>query len=755
MEPCTEIEKKALMWRLAGAGLTGAVELDAPLEKLFREASSLLHGKPLGSESPPKNLANVFNVFGEEQTPPCYFPAVVESDANASLSYPVSAEEMPTSDPRAAADYWQREMERKSWSERSMNDLLRLTEITAGSLPSAADMPDVSLCVDAKLTASLAACLHEYIRETGLPSTQEVPDDAPAFYLVSGDLSGIQPFIYTIPSAGALKSLRGRSFYLDVLLENLADEILASCGLSRSCLLYTGGGHFYLLLPAIESVEARLASFEAEVNQWFLEHLGSRLYLALGWAKGTKAEIRGAAKGGTGILYRRVSEIITQKKLRRYSTQQLQAMFTPESDVNKVRDKSRECGVCHTSASAADLKPYPPEGEKGTMACKMCRNLYAIGAAMLKGDGFLISGEKREDALPLPGQGRTLYLTAIPEGETPDTESCVRIYWKNQIYREEGPAACLWLGDYVTRNNGQVIEFEALAEESGGETGIDRLGVLRADVDNLGAAFIAGFPEEYATLARSATLSRQLSVFFKRYMNDLCRGRLAPGQEPFSLLEAKKPANRKVHIVYSGGDDLFFVGAWDDLIELTVDIHRAFQRFTNGKLTFSAGLGFFKPGVPIATMARETGRLEDAAKDNPGKDSIALFGTPAATSSGDTEAEKPQRYHWQEFIDQVCGEKLAFLRDHFSKVAQDGDESKLSTGMSGFYRILELLREDESIHLARFAYALARLDPGSGAKAGAYQAVRDTFYDWYKKQDDRRQLRTALELAVYRLRKKD
>ena len=211
--------------------------------------------------------------------------------------------------------------------------------------------------------------------------------------------------------------------------------------------------------------------------------------------------------------------------------------------------------------------------------------------------------------------------------------------------------------------------------------------------------------------------------------------------------------------MYSGGDDLFLVGAWDELIGLAVDIRRAFRRFTNGKLTFSAGVGLFKPGVPISTMARETGRLEDAAKDVPGKDSIALFGTPADTSAGGTEAEKPQRYPWDVFIDKVCGEKLGFLKENFSKIAGQKNDAKLSTGMSGFYKILEFLRKDEDapqIDLARFAYTLARLDPGEKSEArGAYQNVRGKFYEWYRNADDRRQLRTAVELAIYGLRSKD
>lgn len=755
MADTAAIEKGALLWRLGLSGVLDAPEPDAGTAALFAEAFALARGSRDGQPDAPKRVANIFNVFsGEGDGADTFFPFSTGSK-NTRLPYPLPEAEAAPVDMETVRRFLGERLAERPIEERSVNNLLRLLELSTVLIPSSAERPDVSLYDEARLTAAAAACLSLCAEESGA-SLEELRERR-SFLLVSGDLAGgIQQFIYTIPSKGALKSLRGRSFYLDVLLEHLADEILEACGLSRSCRLYTGGGHFYLLLPATEKVKSLLASFEEETNRWMLEHFGSRLYLALAWAEGTGGDISGAAPGGVGGMFRAAYEILATKKLRRYSPEQLGMMFSPDSGINKTRDGSRECGVCHTSS--ADLAPYAPEYEKETLACEVCRNLFSMGEKMLKGDGFLLSSEKRGNALPLPGYGRTLYLSAIPEGETPAREGRVRVYWKNRRGLPEEGANYLWLGDYATRDrSGQVVEFEALAKESGGTAGIDRLGVLRADVDNLGAAFVAGFPEEAASLARSATLSRQLSVFFKRYMNDICAGKLAPGEKPFSLLREKEASPRKVHIVYAGGDDLFLVGAWDELIELAVDIRRAFRKFTNGKLTFSAGVGFFKPGVPIATMARETGRLEDAAKenDNPPKDSIALFGTPADTSGGETEAEKPQRYHWDEFVDKVCGEKLAFLRENFSKVAEDGDKAKLPTGMSGFYKILELLREDGEIHLARFAYTLARLEPSDGEKRGAYRRVRERFYAWYKNAGDRRQLRTAVELAVYSLRSKE
>lgn len=133
-----------------------------------------------------------------------------------------------------------------------------------------------------------------------------------------------------------------------------------------------------------------------------------------------------------------------------------------------------------------------------------------------------------------------------------------------------------------------------MAQLAGGrkdEKGIKRLGVLRADVDWLGAVFMAGIPGKYRTLSRSAALSRSLSMFFAKIITDVCCKRLPSGQKPFYLFN-EKPGNRLIHVVYAGGDDVFLVGAWDELLEMAVDLRESFRRYTNGKLSFLPVGGF-------------------------------------------------------------------------------------------------------------------------------------------------------------------
>ena len=743
--------------------LTGKDNESKNIHDLLRKADALASGtnsrKSDGYGG--KKLENIFNIFGEHGTRTFFEPSLMTGNVSILPTNNSSEENLSEAYKKLLSDF-KACLERISLIECSANDLLQILErcwslIPAGNVEDG--LSDISLYDHAKLSAAYAICLQKYFGESLSLNKLISLRDEEVFLLVSGDVSGIQQFIYTIPSKGALKSLRGRSFYLEILLEHIADVILTRADVSRSCLLYTGGGHFYLLLPNTSEINELLEKFSEKVNDWFLENFDNRLYLAMAWTPCTELEFTGQTESGTGVPFKRVSEALSKQKLCRYSESQLEVLFTPDSSINKTRDGYRECGICHTSAK--ELSYYNDTDE--TLACQSCRSLFIFGSRMLKCDGFIVSkkffGDEINDALPLPGLKESLFLFPSTATLRIPNNAVVRRYEKKSGDLNIGTIG-LWLADYVTRrDNGDVLDFEELAARScGTEIGIKRLAVMRADVDNLGAAFMAGFPHEYATLTRSASLSRQLAYFFKHVMNFIC----ASFSENFSLFRAEKKLPHDVHVVYSGGDDVFLVGAWDSLVELAVEIHKAFSQFTNGKLTFSAGIGFFQPRLPVAELARRTGELEDTAKNNPGKDSVALFGAPTLIKSRSKEPEKPQCYSWNIFIENVCGEKLNYLLKNFNfdTLQSVANDSRLTTGKTGLYRILSFLADTDekrkSVNLARFAYLIARLNPGEKDKerSETYEDVRNKFYFWYKNADDRKELRTALELVLYSLRDK-
>ena len=70
---------------------------------------------------------------------------------------------------------------------------------------------------------------------------------------------------------------------------------------------------------------------------------------------------------------------------------------------------------------------------------------------------------------------------------------------------------------------------------------------------------------------------------------------------------------------------MFVVGAWNEVIEFSVDLQEAFRRYTQGTLTLSGGIGIYEPTYPIHIMAQEVQELEEKSKSLDGKNAITLF----------------------------------------------------------------------------------------------------------------------------------
>jgi len=162
---------------------------------------------------------------------------------------------------------------------------------------------------------------------------------------------------------------------------------------------------------------------------------------------------------------------------------------------------------------------------------------------------------------------------------------------------------------------GGIKHFGILAKES---SGVPYLGVLRMDMDNLGQIFSRGLGEEYDSLSRRATLSLLLSVFFEGWV-----GKIAAEI-------AEKNGKERLYSVYSGGDDLFFVGSWDETVKLARRIRCDLERFTSRPdFGISGGLILVHEKYPLYLAARDAERAENTAKRlRKEKDAFCFVQTP-------------------------------------------------------------------------------------------------------------------------------
>lgn len=391
-------------------------------------------------------------------------------------------------------------------SSQEVNSLLNLLEATCSTVPSStnlSELVDVSLFDHAKTTAAVASCMFDYFEDKGMRDYRSALFAGKAsecyaermFLLFSCDMSGIQDFIYNISGSGALKQLRARSLYLEMMIEHVVDELLERLGLSRANLLYSGGGHAYLLLPNTPVVKEAIAAFQAELTEWFLRNYGTDLFLASSWVECSPDDLmnKGEDKRRFSRLFESLSLKLSDAKSSRYCASDLKAL---NYGAGFVGDTGRECRECHRADALSENDDV----------CEICESLAAISKRLVEKDVFCVFSRDdsaiREDSkgLPLPFDcsmlvfSRDEYLKSRPKVR--------RVYTKNSWDAGVKLATHVWMGDYTALTGDEGISAYARSGASlDVGKGIQRLGVLRADVDNLGATFVSGISPDKASIS--------------------------------------------------------------------------------------------------------------------------------------------------------------------------------------------------------------------------------------------------------------
>ncbi|AFI06625.1 crispr-associated protein, csm1 family [Helicobacter cetorum MIT 99-5656] len=66
-------------------------------------------------------------------------------------------------------------------------------------------------------------------------------------------------------------------------------------------------------------------------------------------------------------------------------------------------------------------------------------------------------------------------------------------------------------------------------------------------------------------------------------------------------MEEKFP---NTYMVFAGGDDLFLVVTWNEVLDLARQIRKYFRSFVNNKLSVSFGICIAKSNTPISYLAQ-------------------------------------------------------------------------------------------------------------------------------------------------------
>lgn len=520
---------------------------------------------------------------------------------------------------------------------------LALLRTYAWCIPSAAyvDEPDVSLADHLQMTGALAACLWELPGRTLEKLEPDPFRDEPVALLVGGDVSGIQRFLYTVSSAGAAKSLRGRSAYLSLLCDAVAEFVRRRLDLLPCNVLYSGGGHFYLLAPL--SAEDRLRELREEITHLLLDFFGGDVAIALQAVPLLGSDLKVAPDSPHSALGRRWAELAArlrdakQTLLREVALTDPQKVFGPFG----VGGPETYCVVCHS-------EPDQPEGlkrrglsrpvavaaaEETQRKCSLCESFEELSRRVADAQ-YLVLRALPPRAGEEPGTRKLQWhsvLTALGLELWLNTEEQVVQHYREGDWvvrlnepslhpvsagdREIPVVGFRFLPNFTPRDpDGTVRELKDMAEAS---DGAPYFASLRMDVDSLGRLFSEGLGGRLS-LSRLAALSRSLSVFFEGYLNRVC--------------EQVDPGRRRLYLLYSGGDDLLAVGSWGAVLQLAEKVRGEFGRFacSNPAVTLSAGTALHHEKFPLYEAARTAGGLLEAGKswrrDGRTKDAANVWG---------------------------------------------------------------------------------------------------------------------------------
>lgn len=498
------------------------------------------------------------------------------------------------------------------------------------------DMANVSLFEHLKTTAAFADCLWLY--------KQENPDDFswnPSCYrldlkqgvcpvlLIGGEISGIQKFIYNVSSQKAAVSLKGRSFYLQLLIDSIVQRIINRLKVTIGHVVYSSGGKFFMLLPNTEKVKGVLNELgkEFELFLW-KQHKGTLLFnwdsVAFAYETGSGQLYFEGNRQSLGALWKRLSDKLVERKNRKFSS----VLLADYDNIFVPQTVDPECRICAvTGIESADCVMVGSKQENSIYVLPSVKEQIDLGN-VLKDADYILTHKSAGGVDYLANRSKFdisvvgVHSYFFDQKELTDDYAHFRKITSADVNRVKRINNTNFLaaqlkgrqvsygfqfygGNEQAKSGANLKTFEELADGS-------YLGILRMDVDNLGRIFIEGLPEQDKSFAAYSTLSFMLDYFFSGYLN---------------VIRERYKAD--VNILYAGGDDVFAIGRWKQLLLFARDVRTEFTRFVGRRdVTISGGIVIVDRKFPIAKAAELAGDAEDAAKKFKGekKNALNLFG---------------------------------------------------------------------------------------------------------------------------------
>lgn len=444
--------------------------------------------------------------------------------------------------------------------------------------------------------------LFDHLKTTALIAHSLISSENEKLAIIVCEISGIQKFITQKhkklkyeDGRGYAKSIRGRSFFINLLLDAIWRRIKDEFGLYEFNLIRAVGS-LVVILPYKKNIENSIEKIENEINCFLWERFGEVPKVAFGISTIDIKEL----ENKKGFFAKIKSAFQHANKRKYYFSKEMVERILKNIDKITISE-NKICKICLRN-----------EKENNTDMCEICNRLSEIGRKLVKIENKIYVTENKGDISFCFGSFNYNYALSLNGNEKIKE---IIFYEKLELEKEiKVPIKIKFFPFYapLDKEKENVLSFEEICKLEGCESKEDtysKLGVFKSDIDNLSHLFDSSKELCAKIFKDRESISRySFSVFLIDYFHYV-----------FVKNLAKK---HKIYIAFSGGDDTLVAGRIDNVLKFAHEFYRYYKKYL-GKLTFSAGLSFASHKYPFHELSLSANEELSRAKNN--KDSFSCF----------------------------------------------------------------------------------------------------------------------------------
>jgi CRISPR-associated protein Csm1 len=474
-----------------------------------------------------------------------------------------------------------KEVQKHKFTFKSMQDFLIIKSIFekyTTFIPSSTyfSYPDVSLFDHSLATAAIAVAIKNGNEEK--------------FSLIQGDFTAIQSFIFSKmgeSNKSIAKILRAKSLFVNVLTEIVALSIVKELNLSVFNIVMNAGGKFTILSHKLTVEDLKkIETVKQKANELFSNINYLQTKFIIGHIDFSKDKFK---LGEFKKVFKEMALKFEEEKLK----------FVVPFNVFEGYIESLKSGKCEICG----INPVSSNN-----ICKYCNKFKEIGEKLVKANYIKIDLDNWFDGFELTFKKPEGLYFGLNEDPVKRVANYVPRFDENEDIEKYKKLLDNKFDEEIKKDKIKTfyhIAVDGVKKEKDGYIGRKYLAVLKADVDNLGKIFIDGFKEE-STFSRTLYLSRMLDYFFTDELTGFING-------------------KNIYTVFAGGDDLFLIGHYEDIIKTYEWIIKRFRDYTrNVNFHLSASIRLFNANVPVNLIAELAEEELEIAKGS-GKDSVSIF----------------------------------------------------------------------------------------------------------------------------------